>query len=45
MCTECNAIEQGVIYIEQDGEEIAVCACCEMEDTMKNYDEDYGQDR
>lgn len=44
-CTECCSVEQGTIEIEVDGETVEVCAVCEMEDSMKSYDEDYGQDR
>jgi len=45
-CTECHSIEQGTITRELDGEEIEVCSQCQsLDDTMTNFDEDYGQDR
>lgn len=45
-CTECNSVEQGTITIEVDGEEMQVCAVCEMEeDTIRHHDEDYGKER
>jgi hypothetical protein len=46
-CTECSSVEQGTITKVVDGEEIEVCAMCEMEaeECIRHFDEDYGQER
>lgn len=46
-CSECRAVEEGRKTIEENGEEIEVCASCEMpaDEVLKSYDEDYGQER
>lgn len=45
VCEECQSIEQGFTYKEEDGEEIPVCDCCGAENSKKSYDEDAGSDR
>lgn len=46
-CEECCAIEQGTKTVFEDGDEVEVCASCGFpaDEVMKNYDEDYGQER
>lgn len=46
VCTDCGAVEQGVEYADDDeDQQMPICACCGMEDSIKHYDEDYGKDR
>lgn len=44
VCRECYSVEQGYKTIEEDGEEILICAVCESEE-IGEVDEDYGVDR
>ena len=46
VCNECCSIEPRIVYITIDDEEVSICGECMCEDdTLTNYDEDYGQDR
>ena len=46
VCMECSSVEGGVVYADDDeDQQMPICACCGMEDSIKHVDEDAGQDR